>query len=253
MASQMFAVFAIAGLFSVPIVGAQDLAVKDQVNVAESAGVAEISAGRLSVTYDSGQLTIKAHNVPLLEVLRRVCSEIGAEIDAPLGASEPIYVELGPGPARAVLSSLLTGSTFNYVLQASEQDPNALASLMLTPMSVDHTTQNRETVLDAHVSSSSVLGKEATGNNESIVADESVNPKESVAQMKDLIAQAKGEIAGLEAEADPSLQAGAVQLIGMLEKSMDSLVDQAAQTSEQPPPAALPDNNSGNRRHHRRR
>src|SRR4029077_19127542 len=137
----------IASLVSIPLIGAQDQQGQKQAVVAEPGGksgtLAEMSPGQLIVSYENGELTIKARNAPLLEVVRRVCKQVGADIDAPVGASEPIFVDLGPGPARAVLTSLLSGSRFNYALQASEQDPNVLARIILDPMSDSPDTQNR--------------------------------------------------------------------------------------------------------------
>jgi len=43
-----------------------------------------------------------------------------------------VAVHLGPAPAREVLSSLLYGTDFNYVIQAKDDDPDGLRSVVLT-------------------------------------------------------------------------------------------------------------------------
>jgi hypothetical protein len=249
MAQQGLAILAIASLLTVPLGAAQDQPVQEA-SVAEQVGTSsEISPGQLVVIYENGELTIKANKVSLLEVLRRVCSQIGAQIEAPPMASEMIVAELGPGPARAVLTSLLAGSSFNYALQAQEEDPNSLARLVLMPLSGSRQAEGRKMPLEASVLPTSDLA------NEPIDSQEAMNPKESVAQMKDLIAEAKSEIATLDSEGDSSLREGATQLIGMLEKSMDTLVDQASKSQEQPAQSTPPpqDGNRPPSRRHRGR
>ncbi len=82
-------------------------------------------AGPPTITYVGGQLSIRALDATLAEVLAKVSALTGAKLDVPSNASSdrmPI-VELGPGPAREVLASLLDGSNLDYVIQASDADP----------------------------------------------------------------------------------------------------------------------------------
>jgi hypothetical protein len=237
-------ILTIAGLVSVPAISAQSQQGQTQTAVAdpvkESGTLAEMSPGQIIVSYEHGELAIKARNVPLLAVLRRICNQIGADIDAPVGTSEPAFVDLGPGPTRQVLSSLLAGSPFNYVMQASEENPNVLARIIVARPD----TQSRTTFL------------EASAEPPTDAVKESMNPKESAAQMKDLLAEAKGEIANLGSDdVDPSVKDSAAQLLSMIENSMGTLAANASQSSDQPiPPAPPPDTNSpAGRSFHRRR
>jgi hypothetical protein len=246
MQSQFAVILTIAGLFSVPIIGAQSQENQTQAAVAkpvEGLGtLAELSPGQLIVSYQNGELAIRARNVPLLEILRRVCSEVGAEIDAPPGASEPTFVDLGPGPARQVLSALLAGSRFNYVMEASEEHPSVLARLTLVPISDKPDKQHPAIVAD--------VGEAPP----TPAVDESINPKESAAQMKELLAEAKGEIANLGSDdVDPSVKESGAQLLSMLENSMETLAANTAQSSDQPIPSAPPGTNSPTGRPLRRR
>jgi hypothetical protein len=86
------------------------------------------------VTYEDGQLTIIAENSLLSDILSALHTVMGAEIDLPASASgQRIWVRLGPGPARRVVSELLSGTELNYVIQGSETDVDGIRSVSLTP------------------------------------------------------------------------------------------------------------------------
>ena len=86
------------------------------------------------VPWDGEQLTIKSDNSTLADILAAVRTRTGAGIELPEGgASERVAARLGPGPAREVLSSLLSGSDFDYIIQASDEDPLGIQSVFLTP------------------------------------------------------------------------------------------------------------------------
>ncbi|GAC1430184.1 MAG: hypothetical protein NVS1B11_06500 [Terriglobales bacterium] len=86
-----------------------------------------------SVQSEQEMLTVRADNATLAEVLFEVHQKTGADIPIPSGAEqEKISVNLGPGPAREVLSSLLNGTHFNFVIVGSEGDPGKLQSVILT-------------------------------------------------------------------------------------------------------------------------
>jgi hypothetical protein len=52
-------------------------------------------------------------------------------------AAERVAVHLGPAPIREVLSALLYGTDFNYVIQASEKDESGLGKVILIPRDGD--------------------------------------------------------------------------------------------------------------------
>jgi len=237
--------------------GSQVISAQDQAPqaTAETTTVTatEVAKGHIFVSYENGQLTIKANNVPLLAVVRAACSKIGAKIDAPAGSSEPVFVEMGPGPARELLTSILTGSTFNYMVEAADDDPNVVASLTVIPMNSGRDPRNQAEAVAPVVEANAVLTPP--------LPEEKVDPKESVAEMKDLLKEAKGEVATLGADdLDPAVRDGAARLIGMLESSMDSLAakissESISDSGDQPTSSAPPvGNNAGahlpRRRHH---
>lgn len=86
------------------------------------------------VSWDGKQLTITSDNSTLADILTAIRTLTGAELDVPPNASrERIAARLGPGPAREVLSTLLSWTDFDYVIQASDVDPEGVHSVLLTP------------------------------------------------------------------------------------------------------------------------
>ena len=84
------------------------------------------------VTCDGDQLTISANNATLGSVLAAVHACIGVQIDIPSGAGGGrTFEELGPGPARQVLETLLSGTDFNYVIGSSDADPGKIETVLL--------------------------------------------------------------------------------------------------------------------------
>jgi hypothetical protein len=86
-----------------------------------------------AVTWDTDLLTIDAENSTLTDILVAVRTRTGASIEIPLAASrERVFVHLGPGPIREIISSLLYGTGFDYIIEASEDDPDTLRSVVVT-------------------------------------------------------------------------------------------------------------------------
>ena len=87
----------------------------------------------LMVTFQSGLLTITSNQATLSEVLFAVHQHTGAEIAIPAGAEqEKVVAALGPAPAPEVLSRLLNGSKFNFLILSSVADPGVLDRVILT-------------------------------------------------------------------------------------------------------------------------
>jgi len=87
------------------------------------------------VQFHQGQLTIRASNSTLGDILWAVRKETGASVDVLGNATERVVGQFGPGPARDVLASLLNGSHFNYVLLGSAENPATLDRVILTSRS----------------------------------------------------------------------------------------------------------------------
>jgi hypothetical protein len=100
---------------------------------AGSAAVAEMAPPKApKVTCVGDQLTISADNSTLGGVLAAVHTCTGVKVDIPDGAAgSRVFEELGPGPARQVLESLLSGTDFNYVIGSSDADPQKVETVLL--------------------------------------------------------------------------------------------------------------------------
>jgi hypothetical protein len=86
------------------------------------------------VSWDGKLLSVKSKNSTLSTILLEVRARTHAVIDIPSGAgAERVVAQLGPASAREVLTSLLSGSNFNYVIVASDSDADAIQSVLLTP------------------------------------------------------------------------------------------------------------------------
>jgi hypothetical protein len=121
-------------LFCAALVLSTSIAVHAQ-NSAATSPVAspQLSSGSPKVSYINGQLTILAQDASLGEVLRAVSVKTGAVIEFPSDrAQEHLFANAGPGPVREVLSAVLNGSHFNYVMLASPTNPNVLQRMILT-------------------------------------------------------------------------------------------------------------------------
>jgi hypothetical protein len=89
---------------------------------------------QLEVTFQNGLLSISSDKANLSEVLFAVHQRTGAEIAIPAGAEqEKVVAELGPAPAPEVLSHLLNGSKFNFLILSSSTDPRSLDRVILSP------------------------------------------------------------------------------------------------------------------------
>jgi hypothetical protein len=97
--------------------------------------LAQMPASPPQVSFQGGQLTIAAQNSTLGDILKAVRAQTGATVDFPGNASERVVGNFGPAPARDVLTSLLNGSHFNYLLLGSATDPTALDRVILTAKS----------------------------------------------------------------------------------------------------------------------
>jgi len=94
---------------------------------------AALPASRVTVSYRAGLLGIRANHATLAEVLNEVRRRTGADIEIPAGAAQDqIVVNLGPASPNQVLSSLLNGTPFNFILLGSASDPRQLGSVLLT-------------------------------------------------------------------------------------------------------------------------
>jgi len=122
-------------LLSAGLLLAQDAPapVPDQA-VAEPSTPEHMPARPPRVSTAGGMLTIEADNSTIADILNKVHEVTGATIEIPPSAgTERVVVHIGPAPARDVLSTLLYGMPFNYVIEGSDTNPLDVQSVVLTP------------------------------------------------------------------------------------------------------------------------
>ena len=96
----------------------------------------------IQVSFRDGLLSIAADKASLAEVLYEIHLRTGADIPIPAGAEqEKVIVKTGPSPANQAMATLLNGTSFNFVLVGSEQDPKALRSVILSPRGSEGVSQ----------------------------------------------------------------------------------------------------------------
>jgi hypothetical protein len=87
----------------------------------------------LVVSFQNGMLQISANKASLSEVLFAIHQRTGAEIAIPAGAEqEKVVAEIGPASAPEVLTRLLNGSKFNFMILSSATDPGTLDRVILS-------------------------------------------------------------------------------------------------------------------------
>jgi hypothetical protein len=84
-----------------------------------------------TVTWDSQGLRIDAVNSSLAQILQDVSTATGTKVEG-FEADQRVFGAYGPGPARDVLSQLLQGSGYNFVM-IGEQGQGTPRQLVLSP------------------------------------------------------------------------------------------------------------------------
>lgn len=105
-------------------------------NYAAGAGNIRAAAAEpvLDVTFRNGLLTIKSSKASLAEILGAVQQRTGADVTLSPGAEqEKVAADIGPAPAPEVLTRLLNGSKFNYLILSAANDPHVLDKVILSP------------------------------------------------------------------------------------------------------------------------
>lgn len=90
---------------------------------------AELPPVAPNVTYANGLLSIDAPNSNLSDVLTAVRRVTGASVEG--GGSDRIVVHLGPGRPRDVMTALLQGSRYDYIILGPKGDPGGVQRVML--------------------------------------------------------------------------------------------------------------------------
>jgi hypothetical protein len=91
---------------------------------------AEQPAKSATVSYQQGILKVEADNSSLVQTMNQIALQTGLTIEG-LNQDRRIYGQYGPGTVNAVVSRLLEGAGYNYVLVGGSG--KSAAKLILTP------------------------------------------------------------------------------------------------------------------------
>jgi AMIN domain len=101
---------------------------------------------KVEINVQDGQLSLTSNRASLAEVLSELQRQTGASIVVPPGAEqEVVAVSLGPASPREVISQLLNGSRYNFIIVGADNDPNKVERLLLTPKSPGGVTAEIQT------------------------------------------------------------------------------------------------------------
>jgi hypothetical protein len=87
------------------------------------------------ISYQNGLLTVESTNSRLADILNGIRSRAGIQFEGIQGASEKVAAKLGPAPANEVLTNLLRGSRFDYIIIGHPDNPALVERVILSPSS----------------------------------------------------------------------------------------------------------------------
>ena len=85
------------------------------------------------VTYQNGLLMVQAPNSTLSDIFNGIRSRASIQFEGAQGASDRVAANFGPAPADQVLTALLRGSRFDYVIIGAPDNPDLVQRVILTP------------------------------------------------------------------------------------------------------------------------
>jgi hypothetical protein len=91
----------------------------------------------VEISFQDGRLRLVSNKASLAEVLNEIRTQLKADIAVPAGAEqEVVAVALGPSTPRDVISKLLDGSRYNFIIVGTDADANQVERVVLSPKNV---------------------------------------------------------------------------------------------------------------------
>jgi hypothetical protein len=131
-------------------VNANALASASMPSISETAAVAAPPPPKkVDISLTDGKLSVRAAKATLAEILNELHVQTGAEIVVPPGADqEQVAVALGPGSPREVISRMLDGSRYNFIIVGTDSDANQVERLGLSPKTGGGVTAQNQSPID---------------------------------------------------------------------------------------------------------
>ncbi|HXZ33870.1 MAG TPA: hypothetical protein VEH30_16455 [Terriglobales bacterium] len=200
----------------------------------------QMPASPPQVAFSGGILTITANNATLGDILRAVHRQTGAAVDVPGNATERVVGIFGPGPVRDVMTLLLNGSHFNYVLLGSATDPGALEKVVLISKSTGMEPVSQSNVAASQFRTASNV-PQAAENADASTDDAAEMPQEAGDAVEDQANQSQPEEQQQPQQANPFGQRGGVKTPEQLLQELQQRQQQMQQQQQQQgSPQSLP-------------
>ncbi len=130
--------------------------------------LAEKPAVPPNVQWNGGLLSIDATNSDLADVFRAVQRVLGATVEG-ARPGERVVVHLGPGSPTEVLTALLDGSHYDYILVGKAEQPGSISRIVLA-------TRQAEGAASAHPAPPPAPAQEEEESGEDAATPEPVRP-----------------------------------------------------------------------------
>jgi hypothetical protein len=99
---------------------------------------------KVDISFQDGRLSVTSRKASLAEVLNELRIQTGADIVVPPGAEqELVAVVLGPSSPRDVISRLLDGSRYNFIIVGTDKDANQVERVVLSPKASSMTAESQ--------------------------------------------------------------------------------------------------------------
>ena len=133
------------------------------------------------ISYVGGELTVVAKNSTLSDVLKGIQTAIGAKIEGVMPSdTDRVFGQFGPASPQAVCGTLLTGSTYDFIIMGSPKNPELIERIILTGRSAEPASTPPAVAAAPHASD--VEGDDGqdmtTGNNQAADSNQIPMPPE---------------------------------------------------------------------------
>lgn len=85
------------------------------------------------VTYENGLLSVDSRNARLTDILTGIRAKTGIQFEGLPTGQDRVAGKFGPAPADEVLTSLLQGLHYDYVIIGMPENPSTVQKVILTP------------------------------------------------------------------------------------------------------------------------
>ena len=93
----------------------------------------QMPPGAPKIEYQSGLLSVESFNSKLTDILNGIHSKTGIQFEGLQSGPDRVAGKFGPAPADEVLTTLLSGSRYDYVIVGLQDSPKLVQRVILSP------------------------------------------------------------------------------------------------------------------------